>query len=247
MDGFLGIGDLYLDRLTQAGASQGYGQVGNADKFEVQVSGESVTLKSKMRDTAGQDLESVSRISSAVLNIMLNQISHENLANIFMGDYTARAGAGGSVTDESVTAIHDKWVQMAKIDISNVVVTDNTGVTTYDINDDYLVNLRTGMLYVVSTGAITDGQELYVDYDWAAESGYIVNGATQPIVKVRALLDGKNQATGANVLVKVWEAHMRPNSPVDFLSDSFTELDFTSQLITPPGQTSPFLVYPVQA
>lgn len=241
---FLGSGDLYMDRLTSAGAAQGATLVGNATALALNVETDTKKLTSRKRATHGQTLASVTQITGATLSLTLNQMDVDTLAAIFLGDAVAMTGSGGSVTDEDVVAIHDKWVDLDEMGggISNVVIEDETDTTTYIEGTDYELNTRLGMVKVLSTGSIGDGDTLHVDYDYAAESGKKITGATQPTVKVKLRLDGRNVEDGSNVQVNVWEALIRPSSAVDFLAEDFAELQFDGELLTPDGKSWPFEV-----
>lgn len=241
-DSFLGAGDLYIDRLTEAGVPTGLEKVGNADKFEIKAEAEVIEQTSKGRDTYGQVLASASLAKPSTLAITLNQLDRKALAMAFLGEDADIDVTGSSVTDEALTAKLDKWIEVAHRDISAVVLTDDTGVTTYVLDTDYIVHARLGMIQALSTGAITENQSLLVDYSYASESGYKVKGATQPTIRAKLKLDGKNFANGKACIVEVYQAQLAPDSAVDFLSDEFSVLELTGTMITPDGQDHPFYV-----
>jgi len=239
-DSFLGSGDLYIDRLTEAGVATGLEKVGNADKFEIKAEAEVLEQTSKGRDTYGQVLASASLAKPSTLGITLNQLDRKALAMAFLGEDADISIAGSSVTDEALTAKLDKWVEVAFRDISTVIVTDSTGTTTYVLDTDYIVHARLGMIQALSTGAITEDESLLVDYAYAGESGYRVEGATKPTIRAKLKLDGKNFANGKACIVEVYEAQLAPDSAVDFLSDEFSVLELTGTMITPDDKDHPF-------
>lgn len=239
-ESFLGSGDLYIDRLTGAGVATGFEKVGNADKFEIKAEAEVIEQISKGRDTYGQVLASATLAKPSTLSITLNQLDRKALAMAFLGEDSDVSVTGASVTDEAITAKRDKFVDVAHRDISAVVVTNDTGVTTYVLDTDYTVHARLGMIQALSTGAITQDQSLLVDYSYASESGYRVKGGTQPTIKAKLKLDGKNFANGKACIVEVYEAQLAPDSPVDFLSDEFSVLELSGTMITPDGEDHPF-------
>jgi len=302
MEGFLGTGDLYMDRLTAAGVAQGLTLLGNATKFELQALAESKDLVSRKRDTAGQNLASVTRGQPATITITLNEYDKDILAAAFLGDAVTQSGAGGTVTDEVITAIADKYVEMAHRDISAVTVSRKAGddaaawaaatvyaldayviptsanahmykctvpgtsdattepaswpidgstvvdgtVTWQDmgliiavLDTDYQLQDRLGMIKSLSTGSIEDGEQLNIDYTWAAQDGYDISVASTPLVKCRFMLDGKNDVNGKKCIVNVREANVKPSGPIDFLGEDYAELTLEGTMITPSGQTSP--------
>ncbi len=241
---FLGSGDLYMDRLAADGTPQGAVLVGNATKLELKVEADTKKLTSKKRTTYGQTLASVTNITGSTVSLVLNQMDVDTLAAVFLGDAVDMTGTGGSITAENVTAILDKYVDLSQpgAGLSAVVVKDATDTTTYIDGIDYTINTRLGMIQALSTGAISAGDVLHVDYTYAAESGKKITGATQATVKVKLRLDGKNVEDGTDVQVNVFEALIKPSSPIDFLAEDFAETQFDGELLTPAGKSWPFEV-----
>jgi hypothetical protein len=229
-----------MDRLTSAGVSQGLVLLGNCTKFEILPAAETKDLVSRKRDTAGQTLASVTKAQPTTISLTLNEYDKDIMAVAFLGTVATQTGAGASVTDEVLVAIHDKYAYLDHRAVSSVVVTNTGGGTTYTVDVDYVVNARLGWIKVLSTGSIGDGDSLKVDYTWAAEDGYTVSGATEPIVKCRFLLDGKNDVNGKKCIVDVYEANVKPSSPIDFLKDDYAELELEGTLVTPTGLSLPF-------
>lgn len=242
MDGFIGVGDLYIDRLAADGSSQGLLPAGNSVKLEIKANADSNDLVSRGRDTAGQVLASVTKQQPADLAISINQVDHTNLALAFMGDTAAINETGGTNTDQPVTALLDKWVELGGREVSSVVVTDDTSSTTYVEGTDYMVNARMGWIKPLSTGTITDAQALLATFDTGAVTGHRVTGATQPTIKAKLILDGKNDVNGKPCQVTIWEAQLKPSEAVDFLAEDYAALALEGTMITPSGKSSPFQV-----
>lgn len=130
---------------------------------------------------------------------------------------------GTTVTDEDVT-----WQDMGLIE----PVEDACWDAIY----------RTGMVRALPGGTIEAGETIEVTYGYGAYSGGRVMGAVQPTIKAYLFLDGINQVDGKDVEVEVWEAQIRPTSPVDFLADDFTALEMEGTPVTPPTKASPFII-----
>ena len=216
--------------------------MGNATKFAITEGGEIKERKSRMRDTYGQVLDSVPVKEAAKIAVTVDDLKVENLALALLGDTSDISVSAGSVTDEAMTARHDKYVALAHRDISSVVVTDSGGSTTYVANTDYVVHQRLGMIKALSTGSITDGQSLLVDYSYGALSGTKIEGSARPIIKGALKLDGENQVTEKDCIVDVWEAVLQPAAEVDFLAEEFNSLELEGTLNTPTGRSDPYEV-----
>lgn len=85
----------------------------------------------------------------------------------FAGETGALAVA---VTDEAVTADHDTWVDLAnaRMNPGSVVVTNSGATVTYVEGTHYLIDYGKGRLMALSTGTITDGQSILIDYTYDA-------------------------------------------------------------------------------
>lgn len=239
---FLGSGDLYIDRLTSAGVAQGSELVGNATSFSLSVEADDNKQTGNKRDTYGQTIASNPKISSSNISITLNQYDVAVLAAAFMGDAVAMTAEAGTVTEESITAIADKWVDSASPGggVSAVVVKDETDTTTYLLGTDYEINTRLGMVKALSSGSIDDADVLHIAYSYAAESGYKITGATNSTVKLKLRLDGKNVNDGTDVQANVWEANVSPGGAIDFLSEDYGEITLEGEMVTPTGKSWPF-------
>ena len=95
-DSFLGGGDLYIDRLTSAGAVQGYKIAGNATKFALIPESEIKEQTGRGRSNYGQVIASATLPGKTSLKLTLNQLDAENLAIAFLGSVTAGSAAASS-------------------------------------------------------------------------------------------------------------------------------------------------------
>lgn len=240
--GFLGTGDLYMDRLTAAGASTGLKRVGNATMLSIKAESENKTLIGRGKNNHGMVLGSVDIQQPGLIEVEINEYDKETLAMIFLGEASVVQVTGASVTDEAVTAIAGAFVNLAYHGVSNVVVQDVTDTTTYVEGTDYNINYEVGMLETIVGGGITDADVLHVDYDYETADYDKIVGATQPTVKVALFLDGKNLNNGKECFVNVWEATLSPDAAVDFLAEDFVATKFTGSMIKPAAKDSPFTV-----
>ena len=238
---FIGAGDVYIDRLTAAGVSQGSVKIG-IGKLEIKPNVELKEQTSKGRSSYGQVTASVAINKPAELSMTLTQVDRKALAIALLGEDVAHAVTGSSVVDEVVLARKTRGVFLANRIVSLVVVKHTSGTPTYVLNTDYTVDARLGLLTILTGSAIVDGTSLKVSYTYGSEAGYTIKGATLPLVKMGVFLDGKNMVDGADCYVKIHEATVSPDSAVDFLADDFAEIELKGSMATPPGMTEPFTV-----
>ncbi len=242
---FIGAGDVWLDRLTDAGVSQGMVKVG-IGQLQIKPNIDLKQQTSKGRDSYGQVTASVAVNKPAELDVELTQVDRKALAIAFLGvdaDYTLIAGTVASTTPEVVTAHVGLASKLAHRNVSSVVVKDHTDVTTYVAGTDYIVtDARVGIITIPIGSIITDGSVLHVSYSYGAESGYKIQGAIQPTVRMAIMLDGKNLVDGSSCFVTVYNAQVTPNSAVDFLADNFATIKLKGTMVTPVDKTEPFIV-----
>lgn len=245
-DSFLGAGDLYIDRLTSAGVSQGAKVAGACTQFSLIPESEIKEQTGRGRSNYGQVIAAATLPGKTSIKLTLNQLDAENLALAFLGSTAAGTQESGTISAASpiaVTAIHDKWIEIGKEDLSSVVVKDVTDTTTYDVGDDYELNTRLGLIKILSTGAISDEAVVHVSGAYGAVAWTKITGADSPVIRAKLILDGINYVDGRNCKVVVKNARLKPSTEVDFLSEDFLPLELEGVCEIPSGETTPFDIY----
>lgn len=97
-------------------------------------------------------------------------------------------GSSRPVRGERITANHGTAVDLAqdKLLVGRERVSDpsTSPETVFEIGIDYEVDTQAGAITTLSGGAISDGQELAVDYAWRPEGTEAVDGVSDPREKV---------------------------------------------------------------
>jgi hypothetical protein len=257
---FLFSGDLYIDRLTDAGVSTGYLDVSNATQMAIGESTEVKTLKSKMRDTRGQVIATISDKNPATLKLTLDQIDKDKLAIALLGDVAAMSQTAGRVSETSgagstdnrptVTLIPGRWVELPHSNITadgtgTEILIATTAQTPVSVPlTEVEINHRLGQIKYIGdeTPVLSAATECKLSYSYGDVAGDMISGSTTPSVKAKLKLDGLNMVDGTSVIVVVDEATLTPSSEVDFLSDDFVTLEMTGEMRTLPGKASPYTV-----
>lgn len=239
--GFLGSGDLYINRIV-GGVAQGWVGPYEASKFEIKPNVELKELTSRGKASYGQVIESVALAQPSDFTVELPEVNKDSLALALLGTNTTITQSSGTVTDEVVTAKLGIWVPLTKAKVSTVVVTNSAASTTYVNGTDYIVNTELGWIKALADGAIIADQSLKVDFAHAAISGTKIAGATNADVRAKFMLDGKNQADGLPCIVNVYEGVIAADSAFDFLSNDFNTVSLPGRMKTPTGFTEPFTV-----
>jgi hypothetical protein len=140
---------------------------------------------------------SVNRQITESLVVTLDEVSTLNMKNFFRGDAitTVAAGSGtGSVVDEVMQLNGTEFVFLLEYNPTAIVVKDITGVTTYVLTTDYIVETDaiTGYKGIrrVSGGAITDGAYVRVNYTHDVRANKTFYPQTKALREGQALFFG---------------------------------------------------------
>lgn len=241
MSGLMLAGDVYIDRLTDDGVSTGYLDPVNTTKLAItQPDPDVKTRVSNMKDTLGQALDSVNFPKPAELSIAIDDQPADILAMALLGSIEDYSQGSGSVTDEAVTLVLDKWVPLAKRNINDSgfsLATAAAPGTPKVENTDYKVNRAAGLVKALNSGTAV---ACLIDYGHAAVAGTKVTGGTRPICKAKILVDGKNLATGKLCTLEIDEATLSPTGEIDLLNGEFVTTELKGTMKTLTGQTNPY-------
>ena len=237
-ESFLGSGDLYIDRMTDAGVLTGAKVAGATTKFALNPESEMKEQVGRGRTNYGQVIASATLPGKTNISLTINQLDAENMGIAFLGDVSAHTQASAEDATATVVGIFDRWVEIGKEQISSVVVKNDGETITYVEDVDYALNTRLGMIKVLKD--TLDGDTLKLTFDCAAVAASKIVGGTSPIIRCRLTLDGKNYVNGKNYRVVVYSARLRPTTEVDFLSEDFLPLELEGLCEIPEGKDEPF-------
>lgn len=234
---FSGQGSVLIatkDAVT--GLHEGFVPVGNVSALTIGVETTVFQHKESCSGTRGIDKEITQEVVVTIAMTMEN-INDTNLALALYG--TAAAVVGATIADEEHVTHHDKWIPLDHIKISALVVGDDaTPTVTYVLDTDYEVNLETGSIKVLSTGAITDLQNVFFDYTHA---GYdqieaIISSAA-PERWLR--FEGLNTADGDNpVVIDVYKASIQPLAELALINEELAEMAVEASALSDPSRAS---------
>lgn len=238
----LGAGDIRLDVYNPDTQKWiGYGDILEADKFEITPDSEKKEKISKSRAAYGQAIAAVAIAKPTKIAITISAASQEAMAMQFQGVVIDRSQGAGAITD-TVAAKLDKWVKLSKRNVVEAAfeVKNTAGTTTYAKGTDYLVDYATGEIKPLSTGAIAADEELKVTGTALAYSETVIRGGVRAQVRVRALWVGVNQVDGQYIECEAWEAVLTSGKGFDFLASDFNGIELEGTLVVPTGKTEPY-------
>lgn len=242
---YLGAGDLYVNRFDPVtGLPTGKAGPFECSKFEIKPNTELKEKTSKGKVSYGQVIASVAIQKPADLTVVLSELDKDGLTLALLGTQSVINQGSGSITDEALVAVHDKWVPTSKSNfaVAGFSVKHTSGTPTYTLGTDYDVNYRMGWVRIKSTGAIANSASVKVSGTYNASTGTRIAGATQAQVRAEFILDGVNYDGGKPSICTCYEVLVSPDSPFDFLSENFGDITLKGRLTTPVGKSEPFEV-----
>ncbi|MFM9881200.1 MAG: hypothetical protein ACKVOO_12420 [Burkholderiaceae bacterium] len=224
----LGSGQVYA---RTAGAAAGLLAIGNVSVLELEQSEDKKTLKDYTKPGGGT-YASVTRIENVTAKLTVHDLNKTNLARAAFGD--SATVPTGTETNEEIIGYKAALVPLAHIGISDVTLTNAGATTTYLLGTDYEV--RGGGLFILEAGAITNGQDLLVDYTYAAYDR--IEGVTQSGVVLELYFDGINEAdSGKPVIINIYRGQLSPAKALSLLGDDFAELEMEMEVLKDPSKT----------
>jgi len=230
-------GDVKVQRYNPDGTLSPvlYGPIGGT-KLSFKPQNESIHRLSKERATFGKIVGSVFKGKPTQITLDFNEADAKMLALIFLGTDAALNVTSGSVTGESLTAVHNQWVKLVFENVSAPVITGKT------MGTDYLLDANLGAIKVLSTGSIADGASVTINYTHGAVTGAQILAGTQSNVAAKIWFDGENLESGDQVMVIVPKALLSPKSDIDFLSDKHIDAQADGELQFLGSETAEFYV-----
>lgn len=219
----LGAGMLYFDRFDTSGAKTGERPLGNCGTFTLNTTVEKVEKYSAM-NKAKRLYKSVIKSIKATGKIVLDEFDPANLALALLGTegtVTQTAGSVTAGTPFSGVAKKGYAFKLGHFAVSDVVVKDSTGTTTYTAGTDYEVtNAKVGLLTILAAGSIVDASTIKCEYSYGAVTMPKVSGATVGKIEGYLRFVG-DPASGPAYLGDFWKVSVAPEGDLGWISDDF--------------------------
>jgi hypothetical protein len=242
-EGILLKGDVLFNRLVGS-TYQGLVDL-NAGELSMKLNSKQIDVISKGRANYGMPRASAILPEPADLTLSFNKCSPKALAMGLQGTVETFTQASGSATDEVITAVKSGWVNLAFRNVSAVAfaVKNSAGAVTYVKDSDYTIDYAAGQIYILPTGAITEGQSLKVTYTYSAVTADAIKGGTQSSIRGIIHMKGQNVFDNDNpVEIKIWDVVMTSESSVDWLSDKPIDIKLKGRMLIPEGRPEPFQI-----
>lgn len=142
------------------------------------------------------------------LSMTFDRFDAENLNLVLSGDgTTSNVQTGSTIVDEAATAPAklDRSIFTAETNISALTITGTAGTPTYVAGTDYeLVDAVRGEIKILSTGSITAGLALELDYTSAAKTTSLIKPGKSSLVQGSAKIFVDTVGSSLNGLAWRW-------------------------------------------
>jgi hypothetical protein len=224
----LGKGKIYFDRFS-SGTRTGFYEVGNAKDLKATPSQTRVTLPNYLTADGGTYAEAL--VSQEIsVSCLVYEFNRRNIALLTNGTESTYTQSTQTVTGETLTAASANgqvWQTAYRNITPTAVINGTTTLTT--ATQWSTVDATSGLIKVLSTAGITEGQTLTVNYTAAA-----ITGTNQKIVQLHnagtiygQFLYVSNNSAGADGELKYFYCSVQAGDLEGLIGDEFGSATLT--------------------
>jgi len=227
----LGRGIVYLSLYDDQGNLKAERDVGNAPELNFNVDISTLEHFSSRSGIKSKDKEIVTEVKPS-LSFILDEMNVENLRMFFLGDAGVKIeqAAETGVTN-TINANFKKYVDLSKREVSNVVVKNSDDTVTFVENTDYIVDYKSGSILALSSGSITDNQELNVTFNNDA-CNYVDIEALKTANFEAQLRYVSDNPVGPEFVFLAWKVMIKPDGDLSLIgSEEISTLSFNAEIL----------------
>jgi len=222
---FLGVGKQYLEDLDDP---QGLIFIGNCSELTYEATPQEIEEQDYTTPGGGLDA-SVQRISALNINYNARHFKKANIARAIYG--SATDVDAGTVTGEAHTAYPGALILLGNPGATDVEVTSDDGLTTYQLDVDYTLD-PAGFPVIVEGGAIAAPTPVKVNYSYGKHA--TIQALVKSGKRFRQVFVGLNEArSGKPVVIEVFRVNHSPAS-LSFIGNEFQGMQFTAKVEKDP-------------
>ncbi len=221
-------GDLYIGTIDSAGVREALLPKFEVDALSVTPSAETVEQKSKSNAAYGRVRSSIILPGDTEIALSPMDLPAEVMAMIMLGAVAALTQASGSVTDEPITGVLDRWVELPHRQIgASPAFNIAPAGAALTLGTDFDIEYVSGMYRALTAqaAAVVEG-----DYSHAAIAGKSVSISTATNVNRWMRLVGVNLHDGEKIIFEAWRIKLRPTSNLDLMANQHVVAGLTGKM-----------------
>lgn len=205
--------------------------------------GDEISVVSKRRDSRyNQPIHTETLPGSTTVTATLLEIPPLILARMLFGEgTTATVNAGAAEDVEHTIATAGVPYQLPhRMLLASPTPTVEKGVATLVAGTDYNIDLRRGLLIPIAGGAIADGDELVLNYSYAAHVSTKIDGGATPTKSFYVDGDMQDRISGDNGELRIPQVNLSVDGDVDWLSAEPIQVTLTGTAVVAAGEDAPY-------
>lgn len=207
--------------------------------------GEQRLVLSKGRGRYNQAIYSEQDPGVPSLQLTLLEFPPDIKALLFAGELTSTSEAGAAIVDE-VHLDAPAEGQIVKLGHGNISasptpVVTNGGATTYVAGTDYTIDRDFGILKILESSTIAEGQTFDVSYTYTATTVTKIAGGVKPQQRFRIVGYLKNRPTNRDAFLEIYDVALARSGDTDILGAEPLTIELSGAMTVPAGKTSPFV------
>lgn len=247
---YSGQGSLYAAKRDPAtGKPLGFTRIGNVPALSIDIEVDKFEHKEAESGNRSLDLTIVKE-KKGKFTFTMESVTPDNLAMGLFG--TAATVAAGTVavgTPEIIKIPAGTKAGMrfplANPNVSSVVVKDNAGAVTYDVNDDYMVDAKNGVIILgnnstagdIVTACASADINIKVSYSYGTYTN--MDAFTSGVAPERYLrFEGLNTVDGSNVIVDMFRAQFDPLTGLQLINEEISAPEMKGAILADPFVSS---------
>lgn len=232
-------GRVYFDPFDANGLPTGEIPLGNCPGFTFTAETEKAEHFSSESGLAEKDAALIVKVNRTG-SLTCDNFSLDNLALFVSGTKETQSQSAADVLDEAHTVSPGRIYQLGVSDsapagvrnITDVVVTNSAGTTTYVAGTDYNTDLDLGRLQIITGGAIAAATAIKVDYKTTLKSWQRVkSGATAEVSGSLRVI--ASNASGTNRDWFMPKVTLTPSGEIPIIQEGtdFTSMEFGVEVL----------------
>jgi hypothetical protein len=236
----LGRGRVYFSRFlpgTQTPA--GYEYIGNTPEFSLTIESETLDHYSSDEGIREKD-DSVPLQVNRTGALTTDNVSPANIALFFFGSEEIVTTVAAASQTDTISDVRKGRIYQIGQTASNPVgargidtVAVKNGATTYVAGTDYTVNLDTGMLEILPTGAIPADTDLTITYGVRASTRPRIISGSEPVEGAMKYI--AHNPKGADFDYTLPWVKVTPNGDYALKGDEWQTIPFNLEALKPVG------------
>lgn len=220
---YRGQGSVYLSSRDAATGQPtgGFRFLGNVPMLRISTTTQQIKHQESYTGQTLTDLV-IETSKEATLGIQLESFDRENLELAMFGTPTLLPGA--TVTGETITAYVGRSTPLTNINLTSF------SLGSYVEGDDYLINLKTGMVSIPVGSSIADGSTITANY--VCGNSEKVSTFTKANQEYWLRFDGLNTAEGDNpVVIDCFKVRFMPSKEYSLIGNELSSLELDGDVL----------------